>query len=274
MNPTIDLHIHTTYSDGLSTPSEILEIVREKKLSAFAICDHDNFGALQEFEKLLKPDDPELISGIELSAGQGGEDIHILGYMYNRQSQYFADTVEQFRNNRNHRGALMLKELEKLGIDIPMEMVREIAGDSAIGRPHIADALVRVGAVKKFSEAFDRLIGYDGPAYVPKKNLTPKEAIELIHKADGLAFLAHPGICDVARYIGEFKEYGLDGIEIYHPAHNRSIKKSLKKLAQKESLMISGGSDFHGREGHHEMIGSQSVPAELLDLIKQKMNLK
>jgi len=274
MEDTIDLHIHTTYSDGLNTPEEVLDIVRKKKISAFAISDHDNFGGFDLIKDKLQPGDPELIAGVELSAGQSGEDIHILGYMFDSKSEKFGKAVEGFRNNRNHRGDLMLKELKKLGVEIPMEMVRELAGDSAIGRPHIADALVKVGAIKRFNDAFHKYIGYNDPAYVPKQNLSPKEAIELIHDAGGLAFLAHPGLGNVIRYITEFKGYGLDGVEIYHPAHNRSTKNSLKKIAAKESLLISGGSDYHGREGHHEMIGSQTVSAELLDLMKQRMNNK
>lgn len=273
MTSKIDLHIHTTFSDGLSTPQQVLDIARKKGLKAFSFCDHDNIGALNEIKDVLVEGDPELVPGVELSAGRGGEDIHMLGYFFNPQSNKLQDAIHGFQENRNRRGAQMLKELRKLKIDIPMELVLEFAGDSAIGRPHVADALVRVGAVRFYNEAFTRYIGMDGPAYVAKQNCSPSEVIELIHEAGGLAYLAHPGIADVARYIPEFVDYGLDGIEVYHSSHNSSTRKALIRIAEKENLLKSGGSDFHGRNSHHEMIGSQNVPEEYLLLMKEKLGL-
>jgi predicted metal-dependent phosphoesterase TrpH len=274
MDRLIDLHIHTNFSDGQNSPLEILDIVREKRLAAFAVCDHDNYGAVFEINKKLSDDDPEFLAGVELSAGKSGEDIHILGYGFDIDSKTFAAEIERFRENRNRRGAKMLKELKKLGIDIPMQMVRDIAGDSAIGRPHVAEALVKVGAVGHYNRAFSKYIGLDGPAYVPKENLPPRDAIALIHDAGGLAILAHPGISDVCRFIDEFADYGLDGIEIYHPSHDKAMRKSLKKTALRKELLMTGGSDFHGREGHHGKIGSEPVPYEILSLLKDKMKSK
>lgn len=268
----IDLHIHTSFSDGLKSPGEVLEIVRKKGLAAFAICDHDNVGGYLEMKDLLDESDPELISGVELSSGKAGEDIHILGYGFNPSSELLTNALENFRNKRNKRGERMLKELKKLGIDVPIKLVREIAGSSAIGRPHIADALVRVKAIKKYEEAFTRYIGFDGPAYVPKANLTPKEAIELIHSSGGLAFLAHPGIADVVRYIDEFIDYGLDGVEVYHPHHGSHLRESLRSIVEERSILASGGSDYHGREGHYDIIGSQPVPIEILTKMKERLN--
>lgn len=274
MDRLIDLHIHTNYSDGQNSPAEILEIVRRKKLAAFAVCDHDNFGAYFEIKKKLTPDDPEMISGVELSAGRSGEDIHILGYFIDTASETLASAIKSFCENRNRRGDKMLKELKKLGVDVPMQLVRNIAGESAIGRPHVAEALVRIGAVSHYNQAFSKYIGLEGPAYVHKENISPRRAIELIHQAEGLAILSHPGISDVYRFIDEFADYGLDGIEIYHPGHDRSLRKSLKKTAQRKGLLMTGGSDFHGRVGHHGTIGSEPVPYEFLALMKEKLKSK
>ncbi len=274
MNGRIDLHIHSSYSDGLSTPPEVLNIVKSKRLGAFAICDHDNIEAYFELKKVLNADDPDLVPGVELSAGQGGEDIHILGYFYNPDSKILIEALKEFRENRNRRGERMLKELKRLGIELPVKLVYDFAGNSAIGRPHIADALVRVGAVRNYNEAFGRFIGVGCPAYIPKENLTPHEAIKLIHEAGGLAFLAHPGIADAGRYIPEFEQYGLDGIEIYHSRHSSSLRKSLIRTADKNMLLKSGGSDYHGRDGQHEMIGSQNVPMEYLNDMRRKLGLK
>jgi predicted metal-dependent phosphoesterase TrpH len=270
----IDLHIHTFYSDGLASPEEVVKSVRQKKLAAFAICDHDNLEGYLKAKELLKNDGPELISGVELSSGKDDEDIHILGYDMVPDNDFLNDALDKFRLKRNQRGKKMLIKLKEMGIDIPYELVLEIAGYSAIGRPHIADALVRAKKIGDYETAFRRYIGKDGPAYVPKDNLEPKKAIELIHKAGGLAFLAHPGIGRAGQYIDEFIIQGLDGIEVYHPKHGSRLKKIFLKMAEEKSLLTSGGSDFHAREGRLSMIGSQSVPYENLARIKERQNIK
>ncbi len=274
MKNKIDLHIHTNLSDGLSSPTEVLDMARDKKLSAISICDHDNFAGYFAIMEIRRNNDPEVITGVELSAGKGGEDIHILGYLFDPESEAFVKALEEFRDTRNKRGEKMLKKLKDLGMDIPLDMVKEIAGDSAIGRPTVADAMVRAKAIKSYDEAFSKYIGLDGPAYVPKQNLTPKEAIDLIHDAGGLAFLAHPGVAQAYRYIDEFVGYGMDGVEVHHPYHNSQMRKNLAKMAEEKSLLKCGGSDYHGREKHHGKIGSQPVPGKWLVEIKNKLILK
>ena len=250
---TADLHIHTNFSDGLNSPEEILEIVKEKQLKVFSISDHDNIGGYLYLDKILNEDDPELIPGVELSAGQGAEDIHILGYFFDPSSDELNSALRLFRDKRNQRGVDMLL--------------------SAIGRPNVADAMVKVKAVNSFAEAFDKYIGYSCPAYVPKHNITPKEAIELIHRAEGLAILAHPGIAGAGSHIDEFLSYGIDGIEVYHPMHNSRLQKSYKDFAEKKDILITGGSDFHGRQGKHGQIGSMSIPDNTLTLMKERLSL-
>jgi predicted metal-dependent phosphoesterase TrpH len=271
MPARIDLHIHTSLSDGRTSPSKVVEIVRAKALAAFAISDHDSLEAYHDLKSFVPGNDPELITGVELSAGQGGEDIHILGYFVDLNSKRLNEAINDFKSERNRRALKMLKELNKLGIDVSMNLVREIAGKSAVGRPHIADALVRVNAVKNYESAFRKYIGHGGPAYIPKLNLTPKDAISLIHQARGLAFLAHPGIAGAVRYIDEFVRYGLDGVEVFHPLHSSDMRNRLKNIAAERSLLASGGSDYHGRRGHYGMIGSQPVPAGLLETMKNKL---
>ncbi|MCX6826303.1 MAG: PHP domain-containing protein [candidate division Zixibacteria bacterium] len=267
----IDLHIHTCYSDGLSSPKEIVEIVRRKRLCAFSICDHDTLHGYWETKKILIEGDPELVPGVELSVGRDFEDIHILGYYFNPESSPLSEALEDFRGRRNRRGQEMLSRLKKVGIDITLEAVKKIAGESAIGRPHIADAMLKAGAIKNYETAFIRYIGHDCPAYVPKENLTPVEAFNLIHKAGGLAFLAHPGIGNVAAHINEFLELGLDGIEIYHPRHGSRLRREFSNIVINHAILGSGGSDYHGREGRYSMIGSQSVPDEYLTALKGRL---
>ncbi len=275
MKPYIDLHLHTDYSDGLDSPAELLDLVRDKQLAAFSVCDHDSFDAWFEIHDLLTESDPELITGVELSAKKNDEDIHILGYFFDPFNQKLKSAVSDFREKRNRRAAKMLNELRKLGIDISMDLLLEIAGDSSVGRPHVADAMVRVGAINNYNEAFRKYIGTGGPAYVPKDTLSPSKAIALIKDAGGLAFLAHPGINDAGRHIDEFADYGLDGIEVYHSHHNYSHRKHYREVARKKNLLISGGSDYHGRNSDiHGMLGSQNVPVDILKTIKDHLKHK
>jgi predicted metal-dependent phosphoesterase TrpH len=270
MDARVDLHIHTYYSDGLSSPEEILKIVRDKDLIAFSICDHDNLGGYLSVRSLLDDGDPVLIPGVELSAGSENIDIHILGYYINPESDELKDALENFRDGRNRRGAEMLNKLKELGIDLSYDDVKKLAGKSAIGRPNVADALVKAGAVNSFGDAFARYIGYHGPAYVPKRNLTPKEAIDLIHRADGLAILAHPGLGGASKFMNEFVEFGLDGIEVYHPNHNSRVQRNYSDYAAKKSLLITGGSDYHGRDGRYADIGTVAVPEEIWKQLEKR----
>jgi 3',5'-nucleoside bisphosphate phosphatase len=272
MSGYIDLHLHSTYSDGLDTPEELLNKARKRKLAAISISDHDNVDGIRVARELLHDNDPELVPGVELSAGRSGEDIHILGYYIDIDSESLNETLSGLREIRNQRGAEMLNKLKDLGINVPPELVRELAGNAAVSRPHVAEAMLRVGAIKSFEMAFVKYIGYDGPAYVPKGNLTPKEAIDLVHDAGGLALLAHPIIANTIQYLDEFVSYGLDGIEVYHAHHNSRTRRRLIEKAHDRSLLMSGGSDYHGRSGHHDMIGDQQVPYEYLTAIKQRIH--
>ena len=267
----IDLHLHTVYSDGTDTPEELLELARQHELAAFAITDHDSVGGYLKAREYLRDGDPELVSGVELSAGQYGEDIHMLGYFIDPNSEPLRESLADLQRKRNQRGDAMFNKLKALGIAIPDGLIREIAGNSAVARPHVADALVRVGAVRNYDEAFRRFIGVGCDAYVAKQNLKPKEAINVIHQAGGLAFLAHPAIGNTIRYVDEFVEYGLDGIEVYHSKHNKHTRKGFISIAQNKSLLVSGGTDYHGRGGRYGMIGSQPVPLEYLLAMKKRL---
>ncbi|UCD16665.1 MAG: PHP domain-containing protein [Candidatus Zixiibacteriota bacterium] len=274
MTDCIDLHLHTSHSDGTDTPAELVTLVRQLKLVAFAITDHDSVDAYLEARQLLAADDPELVPGIEISAGEGGEDIHILGYYIDPASDALNRAIMDFRKQRNQRGAQMLKKLKDVGINVPPEMIQQIAGKSAIARPHVADALVRIGAVYGYDDAFRRFLGNGRPAYVPKENIGPQDAIALIHEAGGLAFLAHPAVCNTIRYLDEFIGYGLDGIEAYHSKHGANTRDVFIKIAGQKGLLVSGGTDYHGRNGRYGMIGTQPVPLEYLDAMKKKLKRK
>jgi predicted metal-dependent phosphoesterase TrpH len=267
----IDLHLHTDRSDGTLAPSELLNAVRKAHLTAFAVTDHDTLDGCEAVRSLLEPGDPELVMGVELSVDADGADMHMLAYGADPLHEGFCQALERFRRRRNQRGRLMVQKLNELGMDISYQAVREAADGAVLGRPHVAEVMVKLGLVKHFDEAFKKYIGTEGPAYVPKSKLQPARAIDLIHEAGGVAVLAHPYIGEMYRHIETLVPLGLDGLEAYHYSHDRQERRQLKRMATKHKLIITGGSDFHGREGHEGRVGSQDVPADLLEPLKLRI---
>lgn len=268
--PYIDLHMHTNHSDGTLSPLELLALVRNSGITAFSITDHDTIEGYFGIRELLKNTDPELVPGVELSVSVESDDVHMLAYLFDPDHEEFNQALMDFQQKRFLRGQMMVERLQGLGVDIPFESVEEVAGDSVIGRPHIAETLQRRGAVRSYQEAFDKYIRKDAPAYVPKAFFEPSEAIRLVHRAGGIAVMAHPIVDDMLRHLHMLVEMGLDGVEVWHSKHSPSDVERLTKLAKKYNLLSSGGSDFHGREGRYGQIGSQRVQADVLDQMKQR----
>ncbi len=267
----IDLHMHTNFSDGLKSPSEILNLVRESSLEAFSITDHDSINGYLEAKKHIRDDDPKLISGIEFSVSFENGDLHMLAYGFDPENKSILNRIEEFKESRILRAKLMVEKLNELGVDITFEMIEEIANGASIGRPHVAEAIFKSGAVGSYEASFAKYIGNGKPGYVPKKNFTPVEAINVIHEAGGIAVLAHPVIDNNDKHIEMLAGLGMDGIEIYHPYHRQPDKDRLINLADRFRLIITGGSDYHGREERFSFIGSQKVPINCLLPIEQKL---
>ena len=270
MRQYVDLHLHTCLSDGLSTPLELLEIVRSKNISAFSVTDHDSLDGFRAVRELVTEGDPELITGLELSVSHENGDVHLLAYLFDSNDATLNKAVVDFQITRNRRGRMMVDKLNSLGVEISFEDVETMANGGAIGRPHVAEALQRNGAISNYEVAFAKYIGKDGPAYVPKANFTPEEAIRLVHGAGGLVILAHPGIDNAHEHLELLVELGLDGIEIYHPSHKQSQTDRFREMARRFDLVVSGGSDFHGRDGRAGMVGSQKVPYSCLEQLKER----
>ena len=266
----IDLHMHTNLSDGLLSPPELLDRVRKSKLSAFSVTDHDTLAGWRIIAGLLTESDPELITGVELSVRIGDEDLHILAYGFDPDLSALTAALDLYQTRRSERGREIVNRLQNLGLDITFEHVKETAADGAIGRPHIAEALFRLGLTKQYEEAFYKYIGNGGPAYVPKYRLAPAEAFDLVHASGGVAILAHPAIGDMWRHIDILVPAGLDGIEAYHYSHASADIKRAKQVAKQYNLILSGGSDFHGRGSREATPGSLAVPPEYLDRIKER----
>jgi len=266
----IDLHMHTDYSDGACTADEVLEMVRASGISAFSITDHDTLDGYRHARAAIKPDDPELITGVELSVLINEDDVHVLAYLFDPDDKPLNEALEMFQRKRHVRGQQIVEKLRELGVDVAFDAVTETADGSVIGRPHVAETLHRLNKVGSYQEAFDKFIGRRGPAYVPKVLLAPQDAIDMVHNAGGVTILAHPIIDDMAKHIPLLSEMGLDGIEVRHSNHSAEQTARLERIAARNRLVVSGGSDFHGREGRHGAIGSQRVPALYLQELKQR----
>lgn len=266
----IDLHLHTNFSDGVATPAELLDMVRQRQLIAFAVADHDNLDGYRAVKGLLTDDDPELIPGVEFSVAHDDLDMHMLAYGFDPDNAELNEAIEKFQENRNRRGEKMVERLNQLGIDLTIEQVQKIAGGAAIGRPHVAQALAAVGAVPSYEASFRTYIGRDKPAYVPKANFVPAETIRIVHRAGGVAVLAHPTIDNTIDHLEMLTGLGLDGVEIYHPSVGKANRDRFKHLAERYRLITTGGSDYHGLEGRYGIVGSEKVPARLLDDLKRR----
>ena len=270
MKQRIDLHLHTNQSDGTYSPAELLEVVRNLDLVAFAVTDHDTLKGYLEIRELRRNGDSELIPGVEFSCSSSAKDIHILAYLFDTDNEPLHRAIEQFQEGRNKRGAQIVKRLNELGVEITFEEVLKEAGGAPVGRPHVAAALHARKAVSTYEHAFHKYIGDGRPAFVPKKNFAPREAIKLVHQARGVAVLAHPMVDNSVALVEDLVALGLDGIEVYHPSHRQADVDRLKHLAERLRLLCSGGSDFHGRGANHGTVGSEPVPVEYLDKLKER----
>jgi predicted metal-dependent phosphoesterase TrpH len=261
----VDLHIHTTASDGVRSPAEVVRVAVDKGLEAIAITDHDTTDGVDLAVAAARGERLDVIPGIELSAEDGPREIHVLGYYIEHRDRALQEKLAVLRRARRERAAKMVKKLETMGVPISWERVLEIAGDtSAFGRPHIAQALLERGYVGSVHEAFDRYIGLRGPAYVSRYKLTPAEAVTMVTDAEGLPVLAHPrGQEDVVPMLSAL---GLVGLEVYYPSYSEEERELLAALAQQHDLVATGGSDFHGYGGGDvaPTLGEVSVPLESL----------
>lgn len=265
----IDLHVHTNASDGLFTPSEIVENSLKLGLKAIAITDHDTVDGYVEAARMVDTKVMEVVPGVELSSNYKGADIHILGYYIDHENPEFVKKILKFREYRYERGESMVARLNELGMNLSMDTVKTIAGNSSLGRPHVADALLREEFVQTYDEAFARYLGYHAPAYVPKKVLTSQQAIELIHLIRGVAVLAHPGTLRHDEFIPDLVDMGLDGVEAFHSQHNRNDVTRYKSMASKLGIIYTGGSDCHGPRKGRTLIGTQRVPYSVLVKLKK-----
>ncbi|MDF1577430.1 MAG: PHP domain-containing protein [Desulfobulbales bacterium] len=276
----IDLHIHSTFSDGTMAPAALLRAAKEADLSAVALTDHDTIAGLGEAESAGAATGIEVIAGVELSAARNGKTVHILGYGFDRNNFDLLALLKKMQEIRHNRNMQILARLAERGIDITGDELAAANPGGLIGRPHIARLLVKKKVVSGIEQAFRRYLKKGGLAYAAAERFPATATIGTIKKAGGLAVLAHPAtfaksLPDMAENIIFLHGHGLDGIEAIYPGHTTKIRKGLFALAEKHQLLITGGSDFHGTFTQGINIGGAPVmppvPYKLLEKIKERL---
>lgn len=245
MPTKIDLHMHTNYSDGLFSPSELVQKAHDAGLGVISITDHDSINGVQEAISYGKKIGVEVIPGLEISTDMYDKEIHLLAYFIDHENEELLKYLSFFRDERLHRAKRIVQKLQNLGLQITIEDVLAHARNSAIGRPHIAYTMVELGLINNYYEAFEKYIGDYGPAYERKIHVSPQSALKLIGDAGGLSFIAHPGYMKEEILI-KIIEAGIDGIEVIHPSHSESQINFYRGIVNQYCLLESGGSDFHG----------------------------
>jgi len=274
----VDLHLHTTASDGVMSPSEIVRLAKAKGLQAIAITDHDTIEGLEEGLSEGKRIGFEVIPGIEISAAHSPGSMHLLGFFLDIHHPLLNERLGYLQRARAERNPKIAEKLNQLGIDLTYEEVLKVSGGGQVGRPHFAQVLLDKGYVKSFQEAFERYLKKGAPGYVDKLRFTAKEALHFINEAQGVAVLAHPNTLGMNRYselenlLRELVEEGLRGLEVYYPEHSALEVAQYKTLAERCGLLMTGGTDYHGIEKNGLDIGvgrgTMKLPYSIVEGLK------
>jgi predicted metal-dependent phosphoesterase TrpH len=259
----VDLHMHSTASDGSRAPAEVVRAAKKANLAAIALTDHDSVAGLSEAQAAGAELGVRLVNGVELSAVEGETETHLLG-LHLRDTEVLERGLAGLREMRARRARTIVERLNALGVAVSFEAVLAQAGSGVVGRPHVARALIAEGWATDARDAFDRYLGAGRPAYVAKEQLSMCDAIAMIHTAGGLAVLAHPGPGGTRERIEALRALGLDGVEVKHPSHSPADTTRLRGLCEQLGLLPSGGSDWHGAADGPRTIGMMQVPAEWL----------
>jgi predicted metal-dependent phosphoesterase TrpH len=267
----VDLHVHTTASDGQYSPADVVRMALDRGLRALAITDHDSVAGVSAALVAAQNTALEVIPGVEMSTEVRGE-VHVLGYFLDTEDAGFLALLDRLRHARRDRAQRMVALLDELGLHVSWQRVVDLASDGAYGRPHIARVMVEQGLVPRTQDAYELYIGRDGPAYVSRYKLTPAEAVRAIAQAGGLPVLAHPDkIENLEALISELVVEGLVGLEAYYNGYAPEVVQNLLSLARKHGLAATGGSDFHGAQvASGGDLGSVDVPLWAVEELKAK----
>ena len=271
MGALVDLHLHTTASDGRLSPTELVHLLASQGLKQVAISDHDTTEGLAEaFEAAREFPDLRIIPAIEISTDIPGDEVHMLGYFLNHEDPELQALLGRFRDGRLERGKAMVDKLATLGIHVDWERVKEIAGDGAVGRPHIALAMVEKGYCKEPKDAFPEYLGRNGLAYVERTKMSPDQAVNLLVRFGAVPVLAHPAyLADMEPAIALLKDAGLMGMEVHYAQYDSQTVNRLAELAEEYDLIPCGGSDYHGLGNTGELLpGTLGPPLETVERLE------
>lgn len=275
----IDLHCHSIFSDGSETPEKLVALAEQGGLSALALTDHDTTAGLERFMAAGEGSPVDTVAGIELSAEFGSTALHILGYCFDLQYSEFQTALEWVRAGRDERNVQMLEKLNALGYELSMDDVRRQAGEGVVGRPHFAAALMDAGQFKHPNKIYRQLLGKGKAAYVNRRRLSPERCVELIHRAGGVAVIAHPGqmkltVSKLRRLIRQLLPHGLGGMEVLHPSHKPHQIYAYERICSELDLVPVGGTDFHGTRTPDLTLGTgfgtMNIPDSFLEALKER----
>ncbi|MFH0920468.1 MAG: PHP domain-containing protein [Fibrobacterota bacterium] len=268
----IDLHIHSTYSDGTLTVKEIVAYASTRGLFAIALTDHDCVAGVKEMTTVAGSIGLEVVPGVEISSLSDNTDVHLLGYFVDVNNADLVRKLDEIRIIRIERARRIVERLNQGGMALRFERVLEFSKGFSIGRPHIAAALIAEEYVNNYSEAFDKYLGNHTSFYIPVQKLTPRDAIALIRQAGGLAVLAHPFVLDRDDIIDTLVNEGLDGVEVYYPKQPFNMLIHYREICHKYNLLETGGSDCHGPHFGEISLGSVKTPVGLLEKMKNRLS--
>ena len=267
-----DLHTHTYHSDGTRSPKEVVDVALAHGIELLSISDHDNLAAYHEIRAYAADVGVTLIPGVELSCGYGGVDVHVLAYAFDPRDERIEERLQQFRDARQRRGQRMADRLTSLGYRIDPKRIDAIADGGAVGRPHVARALVEAGYVATISDAFDKLIGTGKPGFVDKERFEIEDAVAMIRSAGGVTSIAHPTLYpDHGRIVPLLLDAGIDAVEVLHPAVDENHRERYTHLARARGKFITGGSDDHGSVKTSETLGTVKVPETMIGPILERL---
>lgn len=279
MERRIDLHLHTFHSDGTFSPEEVVRRAKGLGLAAISVTDHDTVAGIPAALRAAEADSwegsgqaLEIIPGVEMTVVFRDRELHVLGYGVRIEDPEFSAFLGRMQEYRLDRIRKMIDRVRERGAQVTFEEVTAIAGPGSVGRPHLAEAMIRKGFVGSLKEAFDRYLGDDAPCFVRGATLTVPDAVRLIRDAGGVAVLAHPHRLVEDDWMPELVQAGIQGIEVYHSDHPPAVAEKYRRMAEAKGLLITGGSDCHGaRKQKGPLIGSVSVPYERLDRLREAM---
>ena len=262
-----DLHVHSTASDGTSTPQELVAAALARELDVLAIADHDSVQGLSAAFTAAAGTQLTIVPAVELSAVSDGVDVHILAYFVDHTDPQLLAELVELRAARARRAAAMVESLAEAGYRVTLERVSALAGDGAVGRSHIARALVATGDAESVADAFERLVGRECPFYVPKVSRSPEVVVARMRELNAVPVLAHPGVTGVDHLIPQLVDAGLLGIEAYHADHTVDQREHYAELAVSLGVLATGGSDFHGTAARNPELGSVDIPTEAVEAL-------